>query len=245
MEGGGPLSTLTSWRPKRRLVLLLVCMPGVLAAVLVLTTLVLLAVDGHPEGLLAAVAGAAVPVVLWEGWRLVPLASMKVRSAIDSPVPGLGSRSGVRVTGPRSKGAARQLSASSFQNLRSIGEREGWSADRVLGLVDEQLSPYGSGQDAEPPARDVEEQLTDANQNQRPDQNAAERRLTVESYWNLLSMAELNGWNAEVIITLIDEHLKSTESESTQFPDLVYHSESVSGLDWQLLFDWIFRDRGI
>ncbi len=60
--------------------MVLACVPGILAASLVLATLVLLAVDGHPEGLLAAVAGAAVPAVLWGAWRLIQLAHIRVRS---------------------------------------------------------------------------------------------------------------------------------------------------------------------
>ena len=46
---------------------------GVLAALLVLATLALVAVDGHPEGLLCVVAGAAVPALLWGAWRLAPV----------------------------------------------------------------------------------------------------------------------------------------------------------------------------
>ena len=72
MEGGVPLSTITPSRPGRLLVAL-ACVLGILAASLVLATLVLLAVDGHPGGLLVAVASAAVPVVLWGAWRLEQL----------------------------------------------------------------------------------------------------------------------------------------------------------------------------
>jgi hypothetical protein len=74
-------------------VVVLACVPGILAASLVLATLVLLAVDGHPEGVLAAVAGAAVPVVLWGAWRLIQLAHIRVRSAKDS----LLSRKDIRI----------------------------------------------------------------------------------------------------------------------------------------------------
>jgi hypothetical protein len=62
----------------------LACALGILAASPVLATLVLLAVDGHPEGLLVAVASGAVPVVLWGAWRLTQLAHNWVRSALDS-----------------------------------------------------------------------------------------------------------------------------------------------------------------
>jgi len=63
------LSAFTPSRPWR-LLALLACMPGILAALFVLATLALLAADGHPEGLLAAAVGAAIPVVLWVVWRL-------------------------------------------------------------------------------------------------------------------------------------------------------------------------------
>lgn len=59
------MSTFTPSRPGR-LLAILACVSGILAASFVLATLVLLTVDGHPEGLLAAAVGAAVPVVLWE-----------------------------------------------------------------------------------------------------------------------------------------------------------------------------------
>lgn len=48
--------------------------PGILAALAVLATLVLLTVDGHPEGLLAAACGALVPVMLWYARRLFQFA---------------------------------------------------------------------------------------------------------------------------------------------------------------------------
>jgi hypothetical protein len=56
--------------------------PGILAGALALVTLFLVAADGHPAGLLTAVAGAAVPVVLWGAWRLSPSARIH-RSAAD------------------------------------------------------------------------------------------------------------------------------------------------------------------
>ncbi len=65
------MSARTPSRPGRLLVLL-ACVLGVLAVVVVFVTLFLVAVDGHPEGLLAACAGAAVPPALLGGWRLRP-----------------------------------------------------------------------------------------------------------------------------------------------------------------------------
>jgi hypothetical protein len=68
--------------------------PGILAALAVLATLVLLTVDGHPEGLLAAACGALVPVMLWYARRLFLLArAVRVPRPTDqaeltiSPVP--------------------------------------------------------------------------------------------------------------------------------------------------------------
>jgi hypothetical protein len=63
------LSAFIPSRP-RGLLALLACTLGILAALLVLATLVLLAVNGYPWGLLAAAAGAAIPVALWGAWRL-------------------------------------------------------------------------------------------------------------------------------------------------------------------------------
>jgi hypothetical protein len=65
----------------RRLFVVLICVPGFLATSLVLATLVLLAVDGHVEGLLTVGAGALVPVVLWSARRLSPLALPRRRAA--------------------------------------------------------------------------------------------------------------------------------------------------------------------
>jgi hypothetical protein len=63
---------LSAFVPSRRghLLALLAYGLGLLAVVVVLVTLFLVAVDGHPEGLLAAGAGAAVPPALLGGWRL-------------------------------------------------------------------------------------------------------------------------------------------------------------------------------
>jgi hypothetical protein len=56
--------------------------------------LVLLAVGGHPGGLLAALAGAAVPFVLWGGWRIVNAAHARISSA---PLPLLAAMSSALV----------------------------------------------------------------------------------------------------------------------------------------------------
>jgi hypothetical protein len=67
------LSTLTPPRPRRLLAILAIAL-GILAASLVLATLVLLAVDGHPEGVLVAAVGATVPVMLRGVRHLLELA---------------------------------------------------------------------------------------------------------------------------------------------------------------------------
>lgn len=63
---------MSSLVPTRRghLLALLAYVLGFLAVVAVLVTLFLVAVDGHPEGLLAACVGAAVPLAILGGWRL-------------------------------------------------------------------------------------------------------------------------------------------------------------------------------
>jgi hypothetical protein len=84
---------LSTFAPSRLLVML-AFVPGALAALAVLATLVLLTVDGHPEGLLAAAFGAVIPVMLWYARRLLQLArsvrqSRPTRQAVltISPVP--------------------------------------------------------------------------------------------------------------------------------------------------------------
>jgi hypothetical protein len=81
VERGVSLSTLTS---SRRLLAALAIAPGFLAAVLVFITLVLLAMHGHPEGLLAAVVGAAVPVLIRRTRRLLRL-TLPARVSPPSP----------------------------------------------------------------------------------------------------------------------------------------------------------------
>jgi hypothetical protein len=78
------LSSATPSRPRRRLALLAL-VPGALATAFVVVTLVLIAMKGHPEGLLAIIAGVAVPVVLRGGGRLARLARTRLRSARDAP----------------------------------------------------------------------------------------------------------------------------------------------------------------
>lgn len=77
------LSSATPSRPRRRLALLAL-VPGALAAAFVVATLVLIAMKGHPEGLLALIVGVAVPVVLRGAGHLVRLARTRLRSARDA-----------------------------------------------------------------------------------------------------------------------------------------------------------------
>jgi hypothetical protein len=77
------LSSATPSRPPRRLALL-VLVPGALAAAFVVVTLVLIAMKGHPEGLLAIVVGVAVPVVLRGAGYLVRRTRTRLRSARDA-----------------------------------------------------------------------------------------------------------------------------------------------------------------
>jgi hypothetical protein len=86
MAGGAALSTTArrrAWRPRTILAGTL----GALAALLVLFTLVLLALDGHPEGLLCLVAGAAAPALLWGAWRLGQGVRGRAGAPRTTPVP--------------------------------------------------------------------------------------------------------------------------------------------------------------
>lgn len=79
------MSSATPSRPRRRLTLLLLALvPGVLAAAFVIVTLILIAMKGHPEGLLFIIVGVAVPVVLRAGGRLTRLVRTSLRSARDA-----------------------------------------------------------------------------------------------------------------------------------------------------------------
>jgi len=72
-------------RPRRRLTLVVLALvPGVLAAAFVVVTLVLIAMKGHPEGLLAIIVGVAIPVVLRGAGRLARLARSSLRSAREA-----------------------------------------------------------------------------------------------------------------------------------------------------------------
>ena len=64
----------------RFLLAILICATGILSASLVLATLVLLAVDGHAQGLLVTGVGALIPVCLWETRRLTRFARARPRS---------------------------------------------------------------------------------------------------------------------------------------------------------------------
>ena len=77
------LSSLKPSRPRWRLALLAV-VPGALAAAFVIVTLVLIAMKGHPEGLLTIIAGVAIPVVLRGTRQLARLARTSLRPARDA-----------------------------------------------------------------------------------------------------------------------------------------------------------------
>ena len=156
------------------------------------------------------------------------LRDLEIEFADANPIPG-----------PGRSDAERQLSASRFRILRAIGELNGWSADKVLMLVDEHLSPYSTEQDAELLLRYAEEQLAEAKQSPGASPNGAERQLAATPYWNLRSMAELKGWSAEEVLILIGERLSPN-----LLPDFVHYSDSVSGPDWQRLYAWICLGNG-
>jgi hypothetical protein len=55
----------------RLLLKILVYTVALLAAAVLGATLILIALDGHPAGLLTVPAGAMIPVILWIGWKLI------------------------------------------------------------------------------------------------------------------------------------------------------------------------------
>jgi hypothetical protein len=78
VEGGAALSSPTLSGQRRPLAIAVYGL-GAIAALPVVATLVLLAIDGHPEGLLCIAAGAAVPFLLWGPWRLTQRARVRLR----------------------------------------------------------------------------------------------------------------------------------------------------------------------
>ena len=66
-----------------------------------------------------------------------------------------------------------------------------------------------------------------------------DRELSSESYSNLLSVAEMEGWDRETILALIDEFRYPTLD-----PDLVYHNVTISGSDWRRLYIWLRQSFG-
>jgi hypothetical protein len=143
------------------------------------------------------------------------------------------------IPGPGPNSAERQLSAGRFRILYSICALRGWNADKVLKLINEQLSPHDAEEGAEVVLTYIEQWLANAQSIPEPGPNGAEHQLSATSYWNLRSIAEGKGWNAEEVLILIGEHLSPI-----LVPDFVYHSDTVSGADWQRLHIWIFGPGG-
>jgi hypothetical protein len=92
-------------------------------------------------------------------------------------------------------------------------------------------SPGGNAEDL---MRDIERQFSEAAPIPAP-----ERHLSTESYWNLRSVAEQEGWTPAVVLMLIDEHMSPA-----LYSHLVYHSSTVSGSEWLRLYDWVHRKDG-
>ena len=76
---GGP-ATGVRWRLLRAIIYGLALLAGAVVA----ATLILVALDGHPAGLLTIPAAAAVPAVLWCVWRLhrTPPTPRQIRAAL-------------------------------------------------------------------------------------------------------------------------------------------------------------------
>lgn len=70
--------------------------------------------------------------------------------------------------------------------------------------------------------------------------SAAGRELSAESYWNLRSIAEMEEWDSETVLSLIDEHLYPNVH-----PSFVYYNVTVSGSDWLRLYRWLHGSGGV
>lgn len=62
----------------------------------------------------------------------------------------------------------------------------------------------------------------------------ADRVLSAESYWNLVSMAYVESWPDAVILRLIGEHLSLT-----LHPGFAHYSNTISGDEWRKMYERI------
>jgi hypothetical protein len=69
-------------------------------------------------------------------------------------------------------------------------------------------------------------------------QRAPRRELSAKSYWNLVSVGEVENWDDSVKLRLIEEYLSPAPH-----PHLIsYINDDVSGDEWRELYRWIYRD---
>ena len=66
-----------------------------------------------------------------------------------------------------------------------------------------------------------------------------DRQISAESWWNLNSVAQQEGWSPEEVVELIDAHM-----DPLLDPMLVYRSSTDSASDWRDLYAWIHRPGG-
>jgi hypothetical protein len=140
---------------------------------------------------------------------------------------------------PAPKDANRQISATNYTKLCFIAELEGWGAEQTLILIDGYLSPYAAQRDAEALIRFLEKRHSDVSPIPSRATKGVDRHLSAASHWNLRSVAPLEGWSDYQTLQLIEEHLFPTLD-----PDLVHHSNTVSGSDWVRLYNSRFGPNG-
>lgn len=132
----------------------------------------------------------------------------------------------------RPRAVVYQLSATVFKAMKL----EGWSPKELLIRINERLDPSGASPSAQTVPERPEGDITNAAPASYTGLEMEERQLSTDAYANLLSIAEIGGWTATVIVKLIGEHL-----DPTLPPYLVPHNNSVSGPDWQRLHTWVFQ----
>jgi hypothetical protein len=66
-----------------------------------------------------------------------------------------------------------------------------------------------------------------------------DRLLSAESFWNLRSVADQEGWSGQVVLELIEAQLSP---ERHRF--IAFHSSTVTGDEWKRLHDWTKRQGG-
>jgi hypothetical protein len=82
----------------------------------------------------------------------------------------------------------------------------------------------------------LEEQFTEDSFEPISSKSEADREISAESYFNLRSVADLEGWSSADTLDLIEAFLSPAPHSH-----LAFRRDAVSGDEWRRLYDWINR----